>query len=81
MPNLFYLKAFSFNFTAHIEIIKNYNLIVMANAVFILPEIHNEPVLSYIKGSTERNKLTAAIKELKSKAIVWLCENAASLAE
>ena len=52
MPNLFYLKAFSFNFTAHIEIIKNYNLIVMANAVFILPEIHNEPVLSYIKGST-----------------------------
>ena len=69
MPNLFYLKAFSFNFTAHIEIIKNYNLIVMANAVFILPEIHNEPVLSYIKGSTERNKLTAAIKELKSKAI------------
>src|SRR5688572_29797453 len=41
----------------------------MANAVFSLPEIVNEPVLSYIKGSAERKKLTESIKELKSKAI------------
>src|SRR5512139_3748407 len=41
----------------------------MANAVFNLPEIHNEPVLSYVKGSAERTKLVEAIKELKSKVI------------
>ncbi len=41
----------------------------MANAVFTLPEIHNEPVLSYIKGSPERVKLLEAIKDLKSKPI------------
>lgn len=41
----------------------------MSNAVFNLPEILNEPVLSYIKGSAERTKLVEAIKELKSKVI------------
>jgi 1-pyrroline-5-carboxylate dehydrogenase len=41
----------------------------MANAVFTLPEIHNEPVLSYIKGSPERARLLDAIKALKSKPI------------
>lgn len=69
MPNLFYLMAFAFSTKEHIELINNYNLIVMANAVFNLPEILNEPVLSYIKGSAERNKLTETIKELKSKVI------------
>lgn len=41
----------------------------MANAVFSLPEIHNEPVLQYIKGSPERTSLVAAIKELKGKVL------------
>lgn len=41
----------------------------MSNAVFTLPAIHNEPVLSYVKGSIERNKLVGALKELKSKVI------------
>ena len=41
----------------------------MANAVFHLPEIKNEPVLNYIKGSDERNKLVAAIKDWKSKVV------------
>ncbi len=41
----------------------------MANAVFNLPEIHNEPVMSYIKGSPERIKLVETIKELKGKVI------------
>ena len=41
----------------------------MANAVFHLPQIHNEPVLSYVKGSPERNNLIEAIKECKGKSI------------
>jgi len=41
----------------------------MSNAVFTLPAIHNEPVLSYVKGSAERNKLVETLKELKSKVI------------
>jgi 1-pyrroline-5-carboxylate dehydrogenase len=41
----------------------------MSNAVFQLPEIHNEPVYTYIKGSAERTKLVEALKELKSKVI------------
>ncbi len=41
----------------------------MANAVFHLPEIKNEPVLNYVKGSDERNKLLAAIKDWKSKVV------------
>ncbi len=39
----------------------------MSNAVFNFPKTYNEPVLSYIKGSPERVKLVAALKELKSK--------------
>ena len=41
----------------------------MANAVFTLPAIVNEPVLSYIKGSPERNKLVETIKQLKSSVL------------
>jgi 1-pyrroline-5-carboxylate dehydrogenase len=41
----------------------------MANAVFNLPQIQNEPVMSYVKGSTERTKLVESIKQLKSKVI------------
>ncbi|MBP7238693.1 MAG: L-glutamate gamma-semialdehyde dehydrogenase [Saprospiraceae bacterium] len=41
----------------------------MANAVFTLPAIHNEPVLSYIKGSPERTKLVETIKQLKGSVI------------
>ena len=41
----------------------------MSNAVFTLPAIHNEPVLSYVKGSAERNKLVETLKDLKSKVI------------
>mgnify|MGYP000969686141 FL=1 len=41
----------------------------MANAVFQLPAIHNEPVLTYVKGSPERAKLTEAIKDWKSKMV------------
>src|SRR6187551_1299284 len=41
----------------------------MANAVFTLPAIHNEPVLSYIKGSAERNKLVETIKQLKGSVL------------
>ncbi|HMO38545.1 MAG TPA: L-glutamate gamma-semialdehyde dehydrogenase [Saprospiraceae bacterium] len=38
----------------------------MANAFFRVPEVHNEPVLSYAPGSAERAELKAAIAELKS---------------
>ncbi len=41
----------------------------MSNAVFTLPTTYNEPVLSYAKGSTERVKLVAALKELKAKKV------------
>ena len=41
----------------------------MANAVFHLPEIKNEPVLQYTKGSAERLHLVAALKELKGKVV------------
>lgn len=39
----------------------------MSNAVFNLPQIHNEPVLTYVKGSAERIQLTDALKDWKSK--------------
>lgn len=41
----------------------------MANAIFHLPEIKNEPVKSYVKGSAERNDLIAAIKDMKKKVV------------
>ncbi len=41
----------------------------MSNAIFQLPAIHNEPVLSYVKGSPERVKLVETIKELKGKVL------------
>ena len=41
----------------------------MSNAVFNLPAVHNEPVLSYKKGSPEREKLVETIAELKSKVL------------
>ncbi len=41
----------------------------MSNAVFTLPTTYNEPVKSYIKGSPERDKLIAALKELKGKKV------------
>jgi 1-pyrroline-5-carboxylate dehydrogenase len=41
----------------------------MSNAVFNLPAIHNEPVMTYVKGSAERDKLVETIKELKSKVL------------
>ena len=41
----------------------------MSNAVFNLPRTYNEPVLSYVKGSPERIKLVAALKELKAKKV------------
>ncbi len=37
----------------------------MSNAVFQLPAVHNEPVLSYVKGSPERQRLVDTIKEMK----------------
>lgn len=39
----------------------------MANAVFQIPEIINEPVKSYRSGSTERNELIETISALKKK--------------
>lgn len=39
----------------------------MSNALFKLPAIVNEPVLSYIKGSRERNELLEAIKQMKGE--------------
>jgi 1-pyrroline-5-carboxylate dehydrogenase len=39
----------------------------MSNAVFHLPAVHNEPVLTYVKGSAERKRLTETLKEMKSR--------------
>ena len=41
----------------------------MSNAVFHLPEINNEPVLSYVKNSPERLKLVETIRTMKSQVI------------
>ena len=41
----------------------------MSNAIFNLPALHNEPVLSYVKGSPERDQLVETIKDLKSKVM------------
>ena len=41
----------------------------MANALFTLPEIKNEPVLNYAAGSSERKALDSALTELLSKKI------------
>ena len=41
----------------------------MANALFTLPEIKNEPVLNYASGSPERKALDSALTELISKKI------------
>ena len=41
----------------------------MSNAIFHLPTVHNEPVLTYVKGSQERQRLVETLKEMKSKVI------------
>jgi 1-pyrroline-5-carboxylate dehydrogenase len=41
----------------------------MSNAHFKLPAIYNEPVLSYVKGSAERDQLIEAIKQMKSEKV------------
>jgi 1-pyrroline-5-carboxylate dehydrogenase len=41
----------------------------MANALFTLPEIKNEPVLNYATGSSERKALDSVLTELLSKKI------------
>jgi 1-pyrroline-5-carboxylate dehydrogenase len=41
----------------------------MANALFTLPEIKNEPVLNYAAGSSERKALDSALTELLSKKL------------
>ena len=41
----------------------------MANALFTLPEIKNEPVLNYAAGSAERKALDSALTELLSRKI------------
>ena len=41
----------------------------MSNAFFKVPTPINEPVLSYVKGSKERQNLDKAIIELKSKPL------------
>jgi 1-pyrroline-5-carboxylate dehydrogenase len=41
----------------------------MANALFTLPEIKNEPVLNYAPGSAERNALDLALADLLSTQI------------
>ncbi|MCF8301284.1 MAG: aldehyde dehydrogenase family protein, partial [Haliscomenobacter sp.] len=41
----------------------------MANALFTLPEIKNEPVLNYAAGSSERKALDSVLTELLSKKI------------
>ena len=41
----------------------------MSNAQFQLPAIVNEPVLTYVKGSPERQKLMEAIRQLKSEKV------------
>jgi 1-pyrroline-5-carboxylate dehydrogenase len=38
----------------------------MSNAVFHLPAVHNEPVLTYVKGSAERKRLVETLKQMKS---------------
>ncbi len=48
---------------------QTYQPINMSNAIFKLPALHNEPVLTYVKGSAEREKLVAAIREAKSKVL------------
>ena len=42
---------------------------IMANALFTLPEIKNEPVLNYAAGSSERKALDSALTALLSKKI------------
>jgi 1-pyrroline-5-carboxylate dehydrogenase len=42
---------------------------IMANALFTLPEIKNEPVLNYAAGSSERKALDFALTALLSKKI------------
>jgi 1-pyrroline-5-carboxylate dehydrogenase len=41
----------------------------MSNAFFDLPEIGNEPILSYAPGTPERAAVKAALRELKSKRV------------
>jgi 1-pyrroline-5-carboxylate dehydrogenase len=41
----------------------------MSNAIVQLPEIRNEPVLNYVKGSPERQRLVETIKALKGKPL------------
>lgn len=41
----------------------------MANAIFPIPEIKNEPIHSYVKNSPERKELVAAIGALKKKTV------------
>ena len=38
----------------------------MSNAIFELPVVYNEPVLSYAPGSPERETIKQTIQELKS---------------
>jgi len=41
----------------------------MANAIFPIPEIKNEPVKSYVRNSPERKELVAEISALKKKTV------------
>ena len=41
----------------------------MSNAVYHLPAIYNEPVKSYVKGSSEREELVKMIRKMKSEVI------------
>lgn len=41
----------------------------MSNALFQLPAITNEPVLSYVKGSPERKQLMEVIREMKREQV------------
>jgi len=41
----------------------------MSNAVYHLPAIYNEPVKSYVKGSSEREELIKMIRKMKSEVI------------
>lgn len=41
----------------------------MSNAIFKIPSVTNEPVLSYVKGSPEREQLQHWIKKMKSEVI------------
>ena len=47
----------------------------MANALFTLPEIKNEPVLNYAAGSSERKALDSVLTELLSKKIDFRVQN------